>query len=179
MALDKAGTIDVKVAIVAAVARNGVIGADNDLPWRLREDMLHFKAVTKAKPVIMGRKTWESLPRRPLPGRANLVVSRQHDFDAPGAFVFPSIETALAAAKAMAVRAQLDEVCVIGGGAIYSAAMAFADRLYVTDVDAAPEGQIYFPKIDEAVWEGVQTASHQADTENDHNMVMRTYNRRK
>lgn len=134
------------VTLIAAVARNGVIGRDGDLVWSSAEDMAHFKAVTAGKPVIMGRKTWESLPVRfrPLPGRPNLVISRQDGYIAQGAEVFGSVETALAAAG--------EDACVIGGAEIYRQAMRFATRLEITHIDMDIDGDAYFPTIDPGTW---------------------------
>ncbi len=162
-----------KLAMIVARASNGVIGVDGDLPWRLRGDLQFFKAATLGKPVIMGRKTWESLPFKPLKGRANLVVSRRHDFDAPGARVFPSLAVAIAAGRTIALQTNVEEFMIIGGGAIYDAAFKYADVLYVTDVEASPEGDTFFPQIDSNVWKYVEEVSHQADENNDHAFVMR------
>ncbi|MEM6626302.1 MAG: dihydrofolate reductase [Pseudomonadota bacterium] len=166
-----------KLSLIAAVARNGVIGADGDLPWRLKSDLQTFKAITSGKPVIMGRKTWESLPRRPLPGRPNLVVTRNSDISAQGAFCYPSPETAFAAALAIAARLGVGEACVIGGAALYAAALPRADILHLTDVDAAPSGDVRFPDFDKAGWREVTTISHVADAENDHAYTARTLQR--
>ena len=136
------------IVIIAAVARNRVIGRDNQLIWNIPEDMAHFKALTQGHTVLMGRKTWESLPPRfrPLPGRRNIVVSRQADYAAPGAELAASLPDALALAAA-------DEtVFVIGGAEIYRQAMAAASRLEITEVDLAPEGDSWFPEIAPAEW---------------------------
>ena len=167
------GTMDPKLAIVVAVARNGVIGVDGDLPWRLKKDLQHFKAVTSGKPVIMGRKTWDSLPRKPLQGRANIVVSRSDEFEAPGAWVFSSLPVAIEAARTMAAEAGVDEVAIIGGGAIYTAALAHCDVLYVTEVEAAPDGDVRFPDVSETDWTEVASERHEADADNDHAFVLR------
>ncbi|RTL46987.1 MAG: dihydrofolate reductase [Burkholderiales bacterium] len=129
-----------RITLVAAVARDGAIGRDNALLWHLPDDLARFKALTLGKPVIMGRKTWDSLPPRfrPLPGRRNLVVSRRLA-DLPGAEVVPSVEAALAACPE-------PEVCVIGGGEIYALALPLADRLALTEVDATyPDADRHFP----------------------------------
>lgn len=129
-----------RITLVAAVARDGAIGRDNALLWRIPEDMARFKAVTAGKPVVMGRKTWDSLPAkfRPLPGRRNLVVSRSATA-LPGAEVFDSLEAALAACTE-------PEVCVIGGAEIYALALPQADKLALTEVDAVfPEADRHFP----------------------------------
>jgi dihydrofolate reductase len=118
------------VSLVYAQSRNGIIGADGGLPWTLPSDLKRFKDMTFGKPIIMGRKTWESLPRKPLPGRLNIVVTRRQSFIADGAVVVTSSDAALAAAGHVA------EVCVIGGGEIYQMFLARANRIYLTDVDA-------------------------------------------
>ena len=143
--------MSVSIAIIAAVAENGVIGQDNDMPWRLPSDLKHFKAVTLGKPVVMGRKTFQSIGR-PLPGRPNIVVSRNPDYCAEGIEVVPSLEAALERARALAAEAGCGEVMVIGGGNLYAQAMKIADRLYITEVHAQPEGDTRFPDIDKAIW---------------------------
>jgi dihydrofolate reductase len=142
------------IAQVVAVADNGVIGADGDLPWRLPGDLKHFKAVTMGKPIVMGRKTWESLPKRPLPGRPNIVVTRQANFQAEGAEVFTDLQAALARADALAGRSDLEdpEVSVIGGAEIFRLTLPMTDRLYLTEVHADPEGDTWFPAIDRNEW---------------------------
>lgn len=139
------------VAMIAAVGSNGVIGADNGIPWRLPSDFAFFKRTTMGKPLIMGRKTFESIGK-PLPGRTNIVVTRDHDFAPVGVEVVRSLEDALDLAQAIAARDGVDEVMIGGGGAIYAAMMPRADRLYITHVDAAPEGETTFPAIDPGEW---------------------------
>ena len=138
-----------EIVIIAAVARNRVIGKDNKLLWNIPEDMAHFKALTSGHTVIMGRKTWESLPPRfrPLPGRRNIVISRQTDYAAPGAEVAGSLENALKLASTATT------VFVIGGEQIYTQGMAIADRLEITEVDMEPEGDAWFPEIAAVDWE--------------------------
>lgn len=137
-----------RLTVIAAVAANGVIGRDNALPWRLPEDMKHFRALTMGHPVVMGRKTWESLPAkfRPLPGRRNIVISRNPDYRAEGATVVSSLAAALAAAGTAA------EVFVIGGAALYVGALAIADRLELTEIAAEFEGDAHFPAVDRSQW---------------------------
>jgi dihydrofolate reductase len=167
------------VAIFAAVAENGVIGRDNGLPWRLSSDLKRFKAVTMGKPVIMGRKTWEGLPRRPLPGRLNIVVTRDSNFGSDEAIVAHSLGEALARAEAWArEEAGVDETCVIGGGEIYRQAMALADRLYITHVLAKPDGDTLFPAIDPAIWEQVSAEDHPAGEKDSHAMRFAVYARK-
>ena len=130
-----------KITLVAAVARDGAIGRNNALLWHLPEDMAHFKALTMGKPVVMGRKTWDSIPPkfRPLPGRRNLVVSRS-GVELPGAEVFASLDAALAACH------DAPDACVIGGGEIYALALPLADKLALTEVDAVfPDADRHFP----------------------------------
>lgn len=137
-----------RLTLVVARARNGVIGKDGALPWRMPSDLKHFKAATLGKPVLMGRRTWDSLGR-PLPGRDNVVVTRAARARAPGAWLFSDLAVARAAAAAMAEAAGADEVCVIGGGALYAETMSVADRIVVTEVDLAPNGDVVLPPIDE------------------------------
>lgn len=143
------------IALYAAVAANGVIGRDNDMPWRLSADLRRFKAGTMGKPVVMGRKTFESIGK-PLPGRLNIVVTRDRGFRADGVEVAHSLDDALALAR---VRGRCmggaDEIAVIGGGQIYAEAIGRADRLHITHVLAEVEGDTRFPSIDPAVWQAV------------------------
>ena len=134
------------VAIVAAVARNGVIGAAGGLPWRVKADLRNFRSITMGKPLIMGRRTFETLPRV-LDGRDNVVVTRQAGFSAPGAFVADSLGAALTLAQKLAAGRATDEVFIGGGGEIYREAFPIADRLYITHVSAEPTGDTVFPEI--------------------------------
>lgn len=139
-----------EIVIIAAVAKNRVIGKDNQLLWSIPEDMAHFKALTAGHPVIMGRKTWESLPPqfRPLPGRRNIVISRQKDYPTTGAELADSLENALKTASTVTVGSQGPAVVfIIGGEQIYRQAMALADRLEITEVDLEPDGDAWFPEI--------------------------------
>lgn len=140
------------LSLIAAVARNRAIGKDNQLLWHLPEDMKHFRETTCGKPVVMGRKTWESLPEkfRPLPGRQNIVVSRDPAYKAHGADLAGSLEGALALAGGA------EEVFVIGGEQLYRAALPFADRLYLTEVELEPEADAFFPELNPAVWQEVE-----------------------
>ncbi|UWF65920.1 MULTISPECIES: dihydrofolate reductase [unclassified Brucella] len=140
------------VSIVVAASENNVIGHENDMPWRLSTDLKRFKALTLGKPVIMGRRTWQSLGR-PLPGRANIVITRDADFRAEGAEVVGSLEDALALARKFAAEGGVDEISVIGGGQIYVQAMPLADRLHLTCVLAVVEGDTYFPEINPQDWQ--------------------------
>ncbi len=140
-----------KIALIAAVARNGVIGRDGGIPWRLPSDMAFFKRTTMGKPLVMGRKQYESVGR-PLPGRVNIVVTRQKGYQPEGVLVFSDLVSALDHARAIAAAEGAEEVMVIGGGEIYAQALPYADRLYLTKVDAAPEGDTRFPEIDKSQW---------------------------
>lgn len=170
-------TIIPRIAFVVARGANGVIGADGDLPWRLSSDLQRFKAITLGKPVIMGRKTWESLPRRPLPGRLNIVITRQADYQAEGACVVPDPGEALKAAFDQARQDGVDEVCVIGGAQIYGAMMNLAERLYLTEVEASPPGDARLPEIIESEWHEVAREAHPAGERDDHAFVLRTLER--
>ncbi len=141
----------VPVAIIAAVAENGVIGAGNAIPWRLPSDFAFFKRTTMGKPVIMGRKTFESIGK-PLPGRTNIVVTRQRGYQPDGVLVIQSLKAALEHAQSIAAADRATEVMVAGGGEIYGEAMALADRLYITHVAVAPPGDTRFPAIDPDQW---------------------------
>ena len=129
-----------KLTLILAIARNGIIGANGALPWRLSSDMKRFKAATMGKPVLMGRKTWQSLPRKPLPGRKNIVLTRDASSQVEGGWVYTNLDAALAAARAMAEADGVGEICVIGGAQIYAATLPLADRIVLTEVNLAPEG---------------------------------------
>jgi dihydrofolate reductase len=136
------------ITLIVAVAQNGVIGAKGGLPWHIPEDLKRFKALTLGKPILMGRKTWDSLPRKPLPGRTNIVMTRDSGFHAEGAVVAPSIEDALVAAQ----REQPQEIMVIGGAAIFAATLARASRIHWTKVMARPQGDAVMPPLDSKEW---------------------------
>lgn len=134
------------ISLILARADNGVIGADGGLPWRLPEDLRRFKALTMGKPCLMGRKTWDSLPKKPLPGRTNIVVTR--GFAAEGAVVVHSFEEAVARARSE----NPDEIMVIGGAQIFAAALPLARRIHLTEIHTHPEGDTHFPAFDRNVW---------------------------
>lgn len=140
-----------RVTLVVARARNGVIGKDGALPWRMPSDLRHFKAATLGKPVLMGRRTWQSLARA-LPGRANIVVSRNARLEARGAHVHSDLDTAIAVAGAIAAAAGQDEICIIGGAGLYAETLPRADRIVLTEVDLEPAGDAHFPPFDEAAF---------------------------
>jgi dihydrofolate reductase len=139
------------IALVVAVAENGVIGARGGLPWRVKADMKRFRAITMGKPLVMGRKTFESIGRV-LDGRDNIVITRRSDFAVEGVLTAASLEAALAVAEERAAARGADEICVIGGGEIFRKTLPLADRLYVTHVAAAPQGDTLFPDIAPADW---------------------------
>jgi dihydrofolate reductase len=166
------------LALVVARARNGVIGRDGDLPWRLRSDLQRFKAITLGKPCIMGRKTWESLPLKPLPGRLNLILSRDESFEAHRAVVCTTLDEAVEIARETAEEDEVDEICVIGGVALFEKALPRARRIYLTEVEAEPEGDVLFPAFDEGAWVEVSSEAHPAGEKDDHGFVFRVLERR-
>jgi dihydrofolate reductase len=143
--------MSVAVAIIAAVAANGVIGNGNAIPWRLPSDFAHFKRMTVGKPLIMGRKTFESIGR-PLPGRTNIVVTRQEGYQPDGVIVISSLEAALEHAQTIAATDRANEVMIGGGAEIYAQALPIADRLYITHVGATPDGDAHFPAVNMEEW---------------------------
>jgi dihydrofolate reductase len=167
-----------EIVLIAAVADNGVIGADNAIPWRLKSDMQRLKAITINKPVVMGRKTFASL-KRPLPGRTNIVITRDADFRSPGVVVATSFEAGLALARADALQRGAVDIAVLGGAEIYAHFLGFADRLEITEVHATPEGDTRFPAIDRDAWEEVARVRHEAGPDDDAAFSYVTYRRRK
>lgn len=164
-----------RVTLIAGVARNGVIGRDNALLWSLPEDMKHFRATTMGAPVVMGRKTWASLPERfrPLPGRHNIVLSRQPGFEAPGASVVRGLDEALALAR----RDGAPRVFVIGGAQIYCEALPHADELMLTEIDRDFEGDAHFPPFGHEAFAEVARERHRAAPPNDFDFSFATYRR--
>jgi dihydrofolate reductase len=149
-----------QISLIAALARNRVIGSDNQLPWRLSADLQHFKALTMGKPIVMGRKTYESIGK-PLPGRTNIVVTRDDSYNAEGCVVVHGIDEALQAA------AGADEVMIMGGANLYLQLLPRADRLYLTEVQADVPGDAWFPELAESEWQELERESHQADEKNE------------
>ena len=166
-----------RLALIWAMARNRVIGRDNRLPWRLPDEMRHFVATTRGKPVIMGRKQWQSLDE-PLAKRANIVVTRNRGFRAPGAVVVHDIDAAIAEGRRAAAAANVDEICVIGGAEIYRLALPRADRLYFTLIDVDIEGDVYFPDFDESQWREVSREQHAIDARHPYAYTIRVLERR-
>lgn len=165
-----------KLTFVVAVAKNGVIGRDGALPWRISSDMKHFKAATMGKPVLMGRKTWESLPRKPLPGRQNLVLTRDANFKADGAWVYTDVAAMIAAGRAMAEASGAEEVCVIGGAQLYDATLQQADRIVLTEVNLEPEGDAFL-RIDRAQWREVSAEHVERGPKDDADFTVRVLER--
>ena len=160
-----------------ARARNGVIGKDGRLPWRLKSDLAIFRAVTMGKPVIMGRKTWESLPKKPLVGRTNIVLSRDGSFEAKGALVCEDFSEAVQIAREQAEEDGLSEVCVIGGASLFELALKRASRLYLTEVETEVEGDVRLSAIDESRWREVRRETHPASDVDEHPFTFRVLER--
>jgi dihydrofolate reductase len=166
--------VTTQLVLVAAVARNGVIGRGQQLPWHLPEDLRHFRTATLGLPVIMGRRTWDSLPaaRRPLPGRRNLVVTRQPWWRAAGAEAVPSLDAALA------LIAGAERACVIGGAELYAAALPQADELLLTEIDRDIDGDVHFPPWDRSRYIETAREAHRAAVPDDFEVAFVTYRRR-
>jgi dihydrofolate reductase len=146
------------LALIVARTRNGVIGRDNRMPWHLSEDLRYFKRITLGKPVIMGRNTWESLGK-PLPGRDNIVITRNTDYRAEGAHIVNSLNAAITLANALAAEKNLSEIMIIGGAQIYREALPRVQRAYITEIDADIEGDAFFPTL-EGEWIETSRTSH-------------------
>ena len=167
-----------QIVLLAAVAENGVIGAAGTIPWRLKSDMARLRALTVGKPVVMGRKTFASIGR-PLPGRTNIVVTRDHDFRAAGVVVTNATADAMAIATGDALRRFATEIAVIGGAEIYAQWMDEADRLEITEVHARPDGDTSFAAIEPAVWQEVARVRNPAGPADSADFSYVTYRRRK
>ncbi len=166
-----------ELVLIAAVARNGVIGADNDMPWRLSSDMKYFKRLTLGKPVIMGRKTFLSFGGRPLPGRPHIVISRDPDYAPAGVETATSWPIAREKAERLAEDLEVGEIFCIGGGQIYAEAVGDASRLEITEVDAEPDGDTRFPFIDPGVWEEVNRVAGERTEKDSAGFTFVTYRR--
>jgi dihydrofolate reductase len=166
-----------EIVFVVAVAENGIIGAKGGMPWRLKSDMARFKALTIGKPVVMGRKTFVSLPR-PLPGRTNIVITRDANYRAAGAAVTTSSANAYEIARGDALRRSVAEIAVIGGAEIYRQWLDRADRLEITEVHARPDGDTVFD-VDKAEWEEVARVRHPAGRDDSADFSYVTYRRRR
>jgi len=168
----------VELAVIVAAADNGVIGCNGALPWHLPEDLRYFKRVTLGKPIVMGRKTFESIGR-PLPGRTNIVVSRNTQYRAEGVRVVASLDAALQLAEEIAANDSVDELMVIGGAQIYTEALLRADRLYYTAVHCSVDGDAFLPEIDWALWRETWREKHHAATPDACDYTFLTYDRRR
>lgn len=166
----------IPLVLLVAVAENGVIGRDNALPWRLKSDLQRFKALSIGKPVLMGRKTYVSIGR-PLPGRTNIVLTRDAAFTAPGAVVARGLDAALDVARGDALRRGADAVMVIGGTDLFLQTLPLADRLEVTHVHAQPDGDTFFPPIDPQLWREAAREDHKAGPQDDADFTYVTYQR--
>ncbi|MBS0599628.1 MAG: dihydrofolate reductase [Proteobacteria bacterium] len=164
------GDPDKRLAIIVAMARNHVIGLNNEMPWHLPDDLKFFKKMTIGKTVIMGRRTWESLRMRPLPERQNIVLSRDPYLHLDGALVVESLAQAIDQAAS-------DEIMLIGGAELYAQTLPICDRLYLTEVDAAPDGDAFFPALDPADWRETAAEPHPADARHAHAFTWRTLER--
>lgn len=160
------------VSAIVAAARNRVIGKDNQIPWYLSSDLKYFKRTTLGHHVIMGRKSFESIGR-PLPKRTNIIITRAPYYAASGCLVARSLPEALSIAHANGET----EAFIIGGGEIYALSLPLLDKLYLTEVDAAPEGDVFFPELDFPEWELISSESHPADDKNDHAYTFKVYER--
>ncbi|MGJ4943415.1 dihydrofolate reductase [Bradyrhizobium sp. HKCCYLS1011] len=169
----------IEIVLIVAIAENGVIGAQGAIPWRQKSDMQRFKAMTMGRPILMGRKTFTSFPRRPLPGRTNIVVTRDHDFRTPGAIVTHSVAEALTTARGDALRRSVAEIAVVGGAEIYTETMPLADRLEITEVHMSPPGDTVFPPIDRSQWEETARETHSSGPDDHAAFSYVTYRRKR
>ena len=160
-----------------ARARNGVIGRDGKLPWRLRTDLANFRAVTMGKPIVMGRKTFESLPGGALPGRTNIILTHDQSYQPKGALVVEDFSEALQIAREQAAEDGLEEFCVIGGASLFELAVPRARRLYLTEVEAEVEGDVSLAPIDESLWREVSRESHPAGEKDEYPFTIRVLER--
>jgi dihydrofolate reductase len=170
-------TASIPITLVAAVGRNGVIGDDGRLPWRLASDLKRFKRMTLGKPLLMGRKTFESIGR-PLPGRETIVLTRDTAYSPPGVHVAHTLDAALDLARARAAAMGAAEIVVAGGGELYAQTMPLAQRLDVTQVDLEPAGDARFPRIDEADWAVTERTRHDAAEGDEASFTVTCYERR-
>jgi dihydrofolate reductase len=166
-----------KIVLVAAIGANDVIGRDGQLPWRLKSDLAHFRKVTIDKPVVMGRKTFQSIGK-PLDRRTNIVITRDRNFAAPGVQTAASFEAALDLARKDAAARGTDEIMIIGGSDVFAASLPLADRLEITHVHAWPEGDVTFPPIDPTLWRAASRTEHAAGPQDDAGFAVATYVKR-
>ena len=168
----------ITLTVCVARARNGVIGRDGKLPWRLKSDLALFRAETMGKPILMGRKTWDSLPKRPLPGRTNIVLSRDGSFEPKGCIVCEDFSEAVAIGREQAEEDGQGEVCVIGGAALYALALPRAGRVYLTEVAAEVEGDVTLAAFDEARWKVVREQAYPAGEDDEFAFTHKVLERR-
>ncbi len=173
----KGETSSMAVALIWAMAKNRVIGRDGGLPWRLRDDMRHFMNTTMGQPVIMGRRTFESMPG-PLPGRANIVLTSRADYPAQGILVASDFDAGLACAEKQCAEGGKHTAFVIGGARVYELALPVADQLFVTWVQAEVDGDTWFPEVDWRLWRETSSRNHAADAAHDHPFRIASYVRR-
>jgi dihydrofolate reductase len=166
-----------KIVLVAAIGENGAIGYRGQLPWRLKSDLKHFRNVTLNRPVVMGRKTFESIGKA-LDHRTNIVLTRDFSLKAPGAIMVTTLEAALGMAREDARKRHVDDIMVIGGGALFEALMPRAARLEITHVHASPPGDVFFPAIDPAVWRQVSSVEHPAGPDDSAPFAVAVYERK-
>ena len=169
--------MSIRLSLMAAKASNRVIGRNNKLPWYLPNDLKYFKQVTFGKPVIMGRKTWDSLGK-PLPGRTNIVITRQTDFQAEGAKVVATLDEAVTLAENVAFIEGQDEAVVMGGAEIYALALPKTDRLYLTEVHAEVDGDTWFPEYDTSEWKEIGREDFPAEGPNPYDYSFVVYERK-
>lgn len=167
---------DLSVAIIVAMAQNNVIGKDNQLPWRIPADLKYFKSMTMGKPMIMGRKTFESIGK-PLPGRTTIVVTKNKQFSFPGVLVAYSVDEALRQACEVATDSGVGEVMVVGGAQLYAECLPLADRLYITEIKAVVDGDAYFPSLTPDVWYQEERDDFPKDERNEHPYSFAVYSR--
>ena len=165
-----------KLSLIVAKSLNGVIGLNGNLPWRLSSDLKFFKSTTLGKPVLMGRVTWESLPF-PLPGRPNLVLTNNKNYLAEGAEIFNSADKMIARGYELAGQMNVDEVMLIGGAKLYASQMKYCDRLYVSEVNAIIEGDVYFPEIDTNTWKLASETEFSKDVKDDYSFKVQVFER--
>ncbi len=165
------------ISLVAAIANNRVIGRENQLLWRIKSDLQHFRKLTLGKPVIMGRKTFESIGR-PLPGRDNIIVTRDATFEAEGTFVVSSLEAALERAQIQGKLRETDRIIIAGGGDIYRQTIGMADQLFITEVEMATSGDAFFPEIHRSIWQETHRETHPKGPDDDAAYAFVEYRRR-
>ena len=168
----------VRISMIAGVAENGVIGSNQAIPWRIPSDFAYFKRITMGKPMVMGRKQFETVGR-PLPGRTNIIVTRQQGYQPEGTLVFATIDAALGEARNIAQADGVDEIMIIGGGEIYAQLMGRADRLYISHVDLHPEGDVRFPSIAPEDWVVVDLPEVTPSAKDSATYRVKVYERRK